>query len=215
MKIEEIPFDRIFPAPQELTPQEKANREKFKKFLEYVKIRATDRYVFPPEILTVDEITVATVGNFSASVGKPKSRKTFNVSAIVAALLSGKEVLHYRAKLPDGKTKVLYIDTEQSRVHCFKVLHRILKMAGLPSDCEVSSLDFLMLREFTPQQRRNIIDSALEVDNKIGFVVIDGIRDLINDINSPGESVEIQRPHAMDQYVQHTHPYRAAPEQER
>lgn len=33
MKIEEIPFDRIFPAPQELTPQEKANREKFKKFL--------------------------------------------------------------------------------------------------------------------------------------------------------------------------------------
>ena len=48
-----------------------------------------------------------------------------------------------------------------------------------------------MLREFTPQQRRNIIDSALEVDDKIGFVVIDGIRDLINDINSPGESVEI------------------------
>ena len=96
MKIEEIPFDRIFPAKKELTPQEKANRDKFKKFLEYVRIRATDRYVFPPEILTVDEITVATVGNFSASVGKPKSRKTFNVSAIVAALISGKEVLHYR-----------------------------------------------------------------------------------------------------------------------
>lgn len=191
MKMDEIPFDRIFPARRELTPQEKANREKFKKFLEYVRLRATDRYVFPPEILTVDEITVATVGNFSASVGKPKSRKTFNVSAIVAALLSGKEVLHYRAKLPDGKTKVLYIDTEQSRVHCFRVLHRILRMAGLPSDREVPSLDFLMLREFTPQQRRNIIDSALEVDGDIGFVVIDGIRDLINDINSPGESVEI------------------------
>lgn len=191
MKIEEIPFDRIFPSRHELTPQEKANREKFREFLKYVRIRATDRYVFPPEILTVDEITVATVGNFSASVGKPKSRKTFNVSAIVAALLSGKEVLHYRAKLPDGKTKVLYIDTEQSRVHCFKVLHRILKMAGLPSDSDASSLDFLMLREFTPQQRRSIIDSALEVDDSIGFVVIDGIRDLINDINSPGESVDI------------------------
>lgn len=64
MKIEEIPFDRIFPAKKELTPQEKANRDKFKKFLEYVRIRATDRYVFPPEILTVDEITVATRGQF-------------------------------------------------------------------------------------------------------------------------------------------------------
>ena len=64
-------------------------------------------------------------------------------------------------------------------------------MAGLPPDSDISSLDFLMLREFTPQQRRNIIDSTLEVDSDIGFVVIDGIRDLINDINSPGESVDI------------------------
>ena len=45
MKIDEIPFDRIFPARQELTPQEEANREKFKEFLEYARIRATDRYV--------------------------------------------------------------------------------------------------------------------------------------------------------------------------
>lgn len=191
MKMEDIPFDRICPSVRELTPEEKANREKFKEFLEYIRIRATDRYVFPPEILTVDEITVATVGNFSASVGKPKSRKTFNVSAIVAALLSGKEVLHYKAKLPEGKDKVLYVDTEQSRVHCFKVLHRILKMAGLPTDEEAAGLEFLMLREFTPQQRRNIIDMTLEVDKNIGFVVIDGIRDLINDINSSGESVDI------------------------
>lgn len=191
MKTGDIPFDRICSKPRKLTPEEKENREKFKQFLDYVRIRATDHYVFPPEILTVDEITIATVGNFSASVGKPKSRKTFNVSAIVAALLSGKEVLHYKAKLPEGKKKVLYVDTEQSRVHCFKVLHRILKMAGFPSDSESSSFDFLMLREFTPQQRRNIIDMALEVDPDIGFVVIDGIRDLISDINSPGESVDI------------------------
>ena len=98
MKIEEIPFDRIFPEKQELTPQEKANREKFKKFLEYVRIRATDRYVFPPEILTVDEITVATVGNFSASVGKPKSRKTFNVSAIVARRQDKSAVYRHRTE---------------------------------------------------------------------------------------------------------------------
>ena len=145
MKIEEIPFDRIFPAQQKLTPQEKANREKFKEFLEYVRIRATDRYVFPPEILTVDEITVATVGNFSASVGKPKSRKTFNVSAIVAALLSGKEVLHYRAKLPDGKTKVLYIDTEQSRVHCFKITDNVDSLDFPEIHCHVQFLKSVSL----------------------------------------------------------------------
>lgn len=190
MRLENIPFDTLTP-PEQLSPKETEIRERFKKFLERIRIRATDHYVFPPEILTVDEITVATVGNFSASVGKPKSRKTFNVSAIVAALLSNKVVLHYRAKMPMGKCKVLYIDTEQSRVHCHKVLHRILKMAGLPEDKEASNLEFLMLREFSPQQRRNIIDATLECDSEIGFVVIDGIRDLINDINSPSESVSI------------------------
>lgn len=186
-----IPFDRVMKSKREQTWEEKATQEKFKKFLEHIRIRATDRFVYPPEILTVDEITIATVGNFSASVGKPKSRKTFNVCAIVAALLSGKKVLNYKAKLPDGKTKVLYVDTEQSRVHCHKVLDRILRLAGLPTDRDIPQLDFLMLREFTPVERRNIIDMALEEEPTIGFVVIDGVRDLICDINSPGESVNI------------------------
>lgn len=191
MSYENIPYEQVEHCQHTLTEEETRQRERFKRFLDNLKVRATDHCVFPPEILMVDEITIATVGNFSASVGKPKSKKTFNVSAIVAALLSGKEVLHYRAKLPQGKTKVLYVDTEQSRVHCLKVLHRILKLADLPTDKEASSIDFLMLREFTPFHRRNIINSALECDNAIGFMVIDGIRDLVGDINSPGESLDI------------------------
>lgn len=191
MKESMIPYSRIMQKKRALTEEEKTAGEKFRKFLEHIRIRVTDKFVYPPEILTVDEITIATVGNFSASVGKPKSRKTFNVCAIVAALLSGKKVLNYKAKLPDGKTKVLYVDTEQSRVHCHKVLDRILRLAGLPVDKDNSNIDFLMLREFTPTERRNIIDMALEGDTSIGFVVIDGIRDLISDINSSGESVDI------------------------
>ncbi|MCM1312879.1 MAG: AAA family ATPase [Bacteroides sp.] len=191
MKESQIPYERVYAKNRELTPEEKIAQEKFRSFLEHIRIRATDHFVYPPEILTVDEITIATVGNFSASVGKPKSRKTFNVCAIVAALLSGKKVLNYRAKLPDGKNKVLYVDTEQSRVHCHKVLDRILRLSGLPTDHDTRHLDFLMLREFTPCERRNIIDMALEDEPSIGFVVIDGIRDLISDINSSGESVDI------------------------
>ncbi len=134
MKEPRIPFDRVMKPERIPTPEEKAMQDKFKCFLEHIRIRVTDHFVYPPEILTVDEITIATVGNFSASVGKPKSRKTFNVCAIVAALLSGKKVLNYKARLPQGKTKVLYVDTEQSRVHCHKVLDRILRLAELPTD---------------------------------------------------------------------------------
>ena len=68
-------------------------------------IRATDTYETPPQIIWIDNSTIATLGNFSASTGKAKSKKTFNVSAIVAASLAGKQVLNYRfpsPKVPSG-----------------------------------------------------------------------------------------------------------------
>ena len=48
-----------------------------------------------PEILKVQGSVIGTLGNFSASIGKAKSKKTFNVSAIVAAALkNGKKKYH-------------------------------------------------------------------------------------------------------------------------
>lgn len=44
-------------------------------------------YEKAPEILKVQGSVIGTLGNFSASIGKAKSKKTFNVSAIVAASL--------------------------------------------------------------------------------------------------------------------------------
>ena len=46
-----------------------------------------------PEILKVQGSVIGTLGNFSASIGKAKSKKTFNVSAIVAAALKNGTVL--------------------------------------------------------------------------------------------------------------------------
>ena len=167
------------------------DRSVYEQILQFIRLRVTETYAFPPEIVRVDDITIATLGNFSASVGKPKSKKTFNITAIVAAALSGKNVLRYNAHLPEGKHKVLYVDTEQSKCHCHKVLERILRLAGLPTDRETDNLEFFMLREYSPEQRRQIINHALASDPGIGFVVIDGIRDLLYDINSPSESVDL------------------------
>ena len=83
---------------------------------------------------SVNGSTIGTLGNFSASTGKAKSKKTFNISAIVAAALKNDEVLKYSAYLPPNKRKILYVDTEQSKYHCHKVMERILRLAGLPTD---------------------------------------------------------------------------------
>lgn len=154
-------------------------------------IKATDTYQTPPQIIWVDNSTIATLGNFSASTGKAKAKKTFNVSALVAASLANTKVLNYRACLPEGKRRILYVDTEQSRYHCHNVLERILKLAGLPTSIDNENLDFICLREYTPSVRIEVIDYALAQNRGYGLVIIDGIRDLLLDINNASESVEV------------------------
>ena len=172
-----------------------ANEESMESRLEQILndalIKATDTYSVPPQIIWVDNSTIATLGNFSASTGKAKAKKTFNVSALVAASLSNGTVLNYRACLPEGKRRILYVDTEQSRYHCHNVLARILKLAGLPTDMDNQNLDFIGLREYTPAIRMEVIDYALAHNHGYGLVIIDGIRDLLLDINNAGESVEV------------------------
>ena len=163
----------------------------FHKIISMIQLKVTDRYAVPPIIITCLGAVIATIGNFSATVGKPKSKKTFNVSAIVAAAISGLEVLNYRVTLPKDKPKVLYVDTEQGRYHCSKVLERIMKLAHRPLNEDCDRLEFLVLREFTPEQRRDIINNAIQEDDRIGLVIIDGIRDLVRDINNSSEALDV------------------------
>ncbi len=52
----------------------------------------TDEFAAPPVILRVDDSVIGTLGNFSASTGKAKNTKMFNVYAIVAAAMTGSAV---------------------------------------------------------------------------------------------------------------------------
>ena len=48
----------------------------FKDILNHIRLRVTEDYEFPPEIVRIEGTTIATLGNFSASTGKPKSKFT-------------------------------------------------------------------------------------------------------------------------------------------
>lgn len=50
---------------------------------------------------------------------------------------------------------------------------------------------FFCLREYSPSVRIEVIDYALRQQKGYGLVIIDGIRDLMLDINNAGESVEV------------------------
>lgn len=167
------------------------SKEKITILWQASRLTLTGKYITAPEILRVHGSPIGTLGNFSASIGKAKSKKTFNVSAIVGAALKNGTVLQYDAELPDNKRKILYVDTEQSPHHCQNVMSRIVRMAGLPVDIEPLNLEFLTLRRHTPDVRIAIVEEAIYHTEGLGLVIIDGIRDMVYDINSPSESTKI------------------------
>lgn len=151
----------------------------------------SQEYSKPPVILKVDDSVICTLGNFSASAGKEKSKKTFNVSALTASLLSGKTILNYRPTVPEDRNQVLYVDTEQSNYHCRKVGARILQLADIEIDISSDRLIFLALRRYTPAQRIEMIEQAIYQNSNVFLVIIDGLRDLVLDINNPTEATHI------------------------
>ena len=165
--------------------------DQLERYLNKGEIRASEKPDVPPQVLWVGDCTIATFGNFSASTGKAKSKKTFNISAMVAAAMKNDTVLNYRASLPEGKQKIFYFDTEQSKYHCHNVLERILKLAGQPTDMDNDRLTFIGLREYTPSLRISLIDYALRKSSGYGLVIIDGLRDLMYDINNAKEATDV------------------------
>ena len=167
------------------------NDQELDNYLRQGEIKACEKPPIPPQILWVGDCTIATFGNFSASTGKAKSKKTFNITAMVAAAVNNSTVLKYRASLPNGKRKILYFDTEQSRFHCHNVIERIYRLAGLSLTKEDKRIKFYGLREFTPTLRIALIDYALRTFEDVGLVIIDGLRDLMYDINNAKESTDV------------------------
>jgi hypothetical protein len=125
--------------------------------------------------------TIGTLGNFSLLIGKAKSKKSFLIGTLAAVmLLEGLKEYGLIGVLPKDKNKILYFDTEQSTYHVQQAGKRILRQAGI---IESKNLCMYSLRKYTPAERLEMIEAILIQTPEVGFVVIDGIRDLTNSIN--------------------------------
>jgi len=133
---------------------------------------------------------VFTLGNFSAIIGKAKSKKTYLLSAIAACII-GKRLMwdKFQGGMEEGKDLVIYIDTEQGDWDSWNVIHRIALMAGSSYKDKFKAFN---LRRFSPLERCQIVEFALMMyGDEAGFVVIDGIADLATGINDEEEASRV------------------------
>lgn len=165
------------------------------KVLESAQLNINDKITRPPAVISIiengKEIPFLTKGNISTIQGRAKSRKSFGLSMIIASYLMI-EPLYSRFK-GNFSGVCIWIDTEQGRYDVQRVNRRISMFA----DGDLFSKYFFCfaLRPFTPQKRIELIEHLIYNLQKqgieIGLLVIDGVRDLLSDINSPDESTSV------------------------
>jgi len=148
----------------------------------------------PPLALSIgdtpyDRSTIGTMGNLSMIIGKAKSKKTFFVSIALAAASSSTNVLgKFQGHLPSNKSTVLFFDTEQGLYDVHKVVKRVCRMMGKD---EPPNFKAYCLRKYSPAMRLAMIRTAIENEPNLGFVVIDGARDLVTSINDEEQATTL------------------------
>jgi len=133
-------------------------------------------------------VPIGTYGNFSFVQAPPKSKKTFFISLISAVYLKGSlDGIGGNLKGHRDNKCLIHFDTEQGKFHAQKVFKRVLDMTNLDKECYHT----FGLRALSYKDRIDFIEYYLydKMDGEnIGVVVIDGMADLVSDVNNIEES---------------------------
>jgi hypothetical protein len=149
-------------------------------------VNPNEEIAYPPSSISMGEkefrgvkydIPISTFGNIVFVQAPPKSMKTFFISLISSAYLSGGN--KYTGKLKGNyQGKLMHVDTEQGTFHALKTFQRPCRMSEINTD---NYLTFA-LRPYAPRERTQFIDWYL-ANHEVKFLIIDGIADLVNDVN--------------------------------
>lgn len=154
----------------------------------------------PPQpqdfLLQYEGVPYRPKGDISVIKAQAKSGKTSFLKMEIACMIgeSGEANGICRTTIPGTDItrppyKVLWIDTEQARATSFHNCYMsVLKMANLNENEDSPNLTFIRQRELKLEDRFPQIEDEVRC-GKFDVLVIDGIRDVVSDINNPSESV--------------------------
>lgn len=148
---------------------------------DHLRLNPNEQFNEPEPLITIQGAVVGTLCNFSLIVGKAKSRKSFLATRFVIDFLS------------NNAESVLWFDTEQAKIHVKRIYNRILVGSNIEKDELEKRLEIYCLRSLSVSDIISAIAEIIESRSNIQLVIIDGIRDLVNSINSEEESTKISR----------------------
>ncbi len=166
------------------------------QLIETTYINPEEEIGYPPVAVSMGEavmngksypVPIGTYGNFSFVQAPPKSKKTFFISLLGSVYLSGRN--NFGGKLTGHRKDecLVHFDTEQGKFHAQKVFRRVLDM---DSSEDVGCYHTFGLRTLSYKERLEFIEYYLynKLEKNAGLVIIDGIADLVSDVNNLEES---------------------------
>lgn len=129
-------------------------------------------------------------GGITAVTGHAKQGKSQFLIVLAAIAMNGRQFGNLQRVT--ASQKILWIDTEQSPYDVYTNMARLYRLANLEekTDTEKHGLNVYMLRPFSPAERRDLINEAIKQHNP-DLIIIDGVRDLINNFNDEAESTDL------------------------
>lgn len=134
---------------------------------------------------------IGSVGNFISITGKPKTRKTAFANAIISSAIIGNEQLGFGVRLPIGKNNIILIDTEQDTNDILFSVNRIKNQLKISEINKYSNFKIYSACLLTSQEIVKLISAILNENKKVGLLVIDGLLDLLDDMNDISESKKL------------------------
>lgn len=166
---------------------EKTNFDLIKEFQIDNYLVNLEQTVTQEVIYTIQDKIILTYGSLMVLTGKPKARKTTFLHAFIGAALVDYKIWSIKANLKPDKNLVILIDTEQSLYDLHQSLHRLqnsinLKLSTLPNFKTFSA------RSLNVDEIIKLINRICELHKNVGLICIDGLLDLVNDINDVKEA---------------------------
>jgi hypothetical protein len=151
-----------------------------------------------PDTVTLDGEGIAKAGSLHLIMAGTKQGKSTVCGALYAAAirpdLDDLNALGFKVNLPDTAPAALYFDTEQEDGETWTAWSRALARAGYKEGDDlpdyVDGTHISLTNISNPLHRQALVLHLMDTVDGLGLVIIDGIGDLITNVNDP-EQVDL------------------------
>jgi hypothetical protein len=137
-------------------------------------------------VFTIGSKNTGSLSNFITLSGLPKAGKSTFISAIVASAFVSYDIFSMKVHLPKDRKKICYFDTESSDYDFYRQINKIKGFADLIAMPD--NFNAYQVREDSSGTIRKMIEEYLTNNPECSIIIIDGLLDLIVNMNDEREA---------------------------